>query len=131
VNGKEKKGHASTLLSTDCACACVCVDEIETEDAHAVVDGEALTEDATAADQVTVATKAQVRCCVCVCVCVCESVCLTCVFLNSVCGQITGKVVGIIQRNWRPYCGILLPTEFPKVCPPSLFFLSVSCPLCV
>lgn len=25
----------------------------------------------------------------------------------------TGKVVGIIKRKWRQYCGILLPSKFP------------------
>lgn len=25
----------------------------------------------------------------------------------------TGKVVGIIRRKWRQYCGILLPSKFP------------------
>lgn len=25
----------------------------------------------------------------------------------------TGKVVGIIRRKWRQYCGILMPSRFP------------------
>lgn len=25
----------------------------------------------------------------------------------------TGKVVGIIRRKWRQYCGILMPSKFP------------------
>lgn len=25
----------------------------------------------------------------------------------------TGKVVGIIRRKWRQYCGILVPSKFP------------------
>lgn len=25
----------------------------------------------------------------------------------------TGKVVGIIRRKWRQYCGILLPSKLP------------------
>lgn len=31
----------------------------------------------------------------------------------------TGKVVGIIKRKWRQYCGILMPSKFPGKC----FFL--------
>ena len=29
--------------------------------------------------------------------------------------QLTGKVVGIVKRNWRPYCGIILPSSTPNV----------------
>ncbi len=25
----------------------------------------------------------------------------------------TARVVGIIRRNWRPYCGILMPSSIP------------------
>ena len=25
--------------------------------------------------------------------------------------QPTGKVVGIVKRNWRQYCGVLLPSD--------------------
>lgn len=28
----------------------------------------------------------------------------------------TGKVVGIIKRKWRQYCGILMPSKFPGEC---------------
>lgn len=27
----------------------------------------------------------------------------------------TGKVVGIIRRKWRQYCGILQPSKFPGI----------------
>lgn len=27
----------------------------------------------------------------------------------------TGKVVGIIRRKWRQYCGILMPSKFPGI----------------
>jgi exosome complex exonuclease DIS3/RRP44 len=29
--------------------------------------------------------------------------------------QLTGRVVGVIKRNWRPYCGIILPSTNAKV----------------
>lgn len=28
----------------------------------------------------------------------------------------TGRVVGIIRRKWRQYCGILLPSQDKNVC---------------
>lgn len=33
----------------------------------------------------------------------------------------TGKVVGVIRRKWRQYCGILMPSKFP-----GKWFLSTS-----
>lgn len=30
--------------------------------------------------------------------------------------QPTGKIVGIIKRNWRQYCGILQPSALKEVC---------------
>jgi hypothetical protein len=38
--------------------------------------------------------------------------------------QQTGRVVGIIKRNWRPYCGIILPSANASVCAPIRFSIS-------